>query len=130
MLESRSPAESDPPEAMLVGFERLELDGDGKTVYFTTPAWVTSTAAHAVEVATGKTRFLFDGVVERVLPDGLHAGKLLASHYRLDTKYPVESPKYRGRMETWTIATPEGKTVLTLPDDERLRDAALRRPAR
>ena len=102
------------PERTLASFESLVFSPDGATLFFITTGWVTSPAAHSVEVATGKEAFLFDGAINRPIEKGLY----LAAHYRLDVEHPVTSPDYRGRMETWTLVTRTGKLVRKVSDAE------------
>lgn len=125
VLESHEPDPSAGPPDMIAGLGNLVLSPDGSTVYFTTEGWVTSLAAQALDVATGQRHFLFDGVVKEVVAAGPFKGHLVAEHYRLDPDYPVSSPKYRGRMETWSLSTPAGKTVRPLPADEGARRKVL-----
>lgn len=105
---TRSPDVS--PENTLAGFDNFLFAPDNKTLYFTSEAWATSSAAHAVDLATGKQRFLVDGQIIEVQKDG----NLVATHMRLDDEFPVDSPKYRGRIETSSVITPEGKLVKKL----------------
>jgi hypothetical protein len=102
------------PEKTLASFAQLVFSTDGATLFFTTTGWVTSPAAHSVELATGKERFLFDGAV--VAP--ISKGQYLASHFRLDDSVPVSSPKYRGRIESWSIVTRDGRVVKKLSEEE------------
>lgn len=124
LLAGHSAPEDGGPEDTLTGFGNLVFDTAGRTLYFTTAAWVTSPAAHAVDIATGKTHFLFDGAIASPITRGVHRGMLLAWHLRLDNT-PIESPNYRGRIETWSVVTPDGKTVRTLPEDPNARKAIL-----
>jgi hypothetical protein len=112
-------------EQTLADFDNLVFSPDGNTLYFTSSAWVTSAAAHAVDVRTGKERFIVDGAIVRPLTSGPFKGNLLATHYRLDSAHPVGSPAYRGRMESWSVISPAGKTVKKLPEDDAARARAL-----
>ena len=102
---------SPEPEKTLAAFEHLLLSPDGKTLYFSTAGWVTSAAAHAIDLTTGNERSLIDGSILRIITSGKDKGHLVAAHYRLDTKYSVESPKYRGRMEMYSVITTDGTVV-------------------
>ena len=126
LLEGRGMTSDAGVETILADFGNLVLTKDGKTLYFTTTAWVTSGAAHAVDIATSSERFLVDGAVVRVLNDGPFKGNLLATHYRLDDVYSVDSPKYRGRMETWSVLSPTGKELKRLPESDVAREKVLR----
>ena len=101
----------DAAEQTLVSFEGFVFSPDSKTLFFTTTGWVTSTAAHAVELATGKERYLFDGAIKAPITRGPDAGRYVAAHFRLDDAHPNDSPKYLGRVESWSIVTAAGKTV-------------------
>jgi WD40-like Beta Propeller Repeat len=48
----------DRPGRTLAGFADLAFTPGGRTLYFTSDAWVTSAAVHAVDVATGRERYL------------------------------------------------------------------------
>jgi hypothetical protein len=126
LLEGKGAPPDAGVERTLAGFGDLLLSPDGATLYFTSSAWVTSGAAHAVEIATGKERYLVDGSIQRVLVDGPYKGNLLASHYRLDDAHPIDSPDYRGRMVVFSVVSPTGKTIAKLPEDEKAREKALR----
>ncbi len=125
LLAGHSAPEDGGPEATLADFDNLLLSPDQRTLYFTSAGWVTSSAAHAVELATGKERFLVDGAIEAVLEAGPYKGMLLANHFRLDDTYSIESPKYRGRMAMWSVLTPAGKTVRRLPEEGGARRKVL-----
>lgn len=125
LVASRAAEGEEPIERTLANFDNLVFAPDGRTLYFTSSAWVTSGAAHAVDVATGAERFLVDGQVVAVLTAGPYAGNLLALHYRLDDAHPVDSPDYRGRMDMWSVIRPSGELVRRLPDDEAARQKAL-----
>ena len=124
IVEGHGTAETTPQET-LASFGELLFSPDSKTLYFTSAAWVTSGAAHAVDIATGTQRFLFDGSVAAVITEGPYKGHLLASHFRLD-HHPIDSPKYRGRIETWTVESVQGTTIAKLPEDEAARARALK----
>ncbi len=117
LLDGRGGSATVGPERTLVSFADFVFSPDGATLFFTTTGWVTSPAAHAVELATGKETFLFDGAI--VAPVG--RGQYLACHFRIDTRYPVTSPKYRGRMETWSLVTRGGKKLRDVSDAETQR---------
>jgi hypothetical protein len=98
------------PESGLTGFESLLLSGE--LLFFTAGGWVTSPAAHRVDLRTGAEKFLFDGAVLARTADG----HFVATHFRRDTEYPVSSPKYRGRMESWSLVTRDGAVVRALSE--------------
>ena len=106
------------PEQTLVSFEGFVFSPDSKTLFFTTTGWVTSPAAHAVELATGQERFLVDGAITAPITKGPDAGRYVATHFRLDDAHPVRSPKYLGRVDTWSIVTAAGKRVRKISEAE------------
>ena len=114
LLAGRGEAPAVGPDKTLTSFGQLVFSPDGATLFFTTTGWVTSPAAHSVELATGKERFLFDGAITAPLAKGQY----LAVHYRLDDAFPVRSPKYRGRMESWSIVTRDGRRVKKVSVEE------------
>lgn len=122
LLAGRAASDTVGPERSLASFAALLVSPDGATLFFTTTGWVTSPAAHSVELATGKEAFLFDGAV--VAPVGKN---FLASHYRLDAQYGVDSPKYRGRRETWSLVTRAGRVVRTVTEAQATRLTAPRK---
>ena len=114
LLSGRGEAPNVGPDKTLASFAQLLFSPDGATLFFTTTGWVTAPAAHSVELATGQERFLFDGAI--TLP--LAKGRYLATHFRLDDAFPVTSPKYRGRIESWSIVTRDGRTVKRVSEKE------------
>ena len=101
------------PEKTLASFDGFVFSPDGATLFFTTTGWVTSPAAHSVELATGKETFLFDGAIRA--PVGKN---YLAAHFRLDDAHPVSSPDYRGRIETWSLVSRTGRLIRKVADAE------------
>lgn len=121
LVAGREAGPNEGVERTLAGFGNLLFSRDGALVFFTSAAWVTSTAAHVVELATGRETFLFDGAVEVEVTKGPEAGRFVASHFRLDDVYPVSSPKYRGRMVMWSLVTRTGKIMRKLSEAEAQR---------
>ena len=58
---------------ILCGFFGPQFSADGRRIYFMSAKWATSPATHALELATGKTTFLYAGGVE-VLRTGKYKG--------------------------------------------------------
>lgn len=110
-------------ERTLASFGPLVFSLDDTLLFFGSAAWVTSGAAHVVELATGKERFLFDGAIEAAIVSGRDKGAYLASHYRLDDAHPISSPKYRGRIVSWSVVSKDGKTLRKLSESEAKRIA-------
>jgi hypothetical protein len=115
------------PEQTLADFEGLLFSRDGTELYFATTAWVTSPAAHAVDLRTGATWFLVDGSVAATLDEGPYRGNLLVASRRIDEEHPVSSPAYRGRMQVWSVVSRKGKTLRVLPEDDAQRRRILER---
>jgi hypothetical protein len=114
-------------ERILENFGTFLFSPDGKTLYFSVDAWATSQAAHALDLTTGKERFLVDGWVGSVITKGPYKGMLWVDHLRLDPVHDVDSPKYRGRMPTASIMTPDGQVVREVPEGVRARQKMLDR---
>lgn len=110
----------------LAGFDGFVFSRDGRSLYFTSIGWVTSGAAHVVELASGRERFLVDGSIRREIAAGPYAGALLAAHWRLDDLHPVDSPDFEGRIEMLTIVSRDGKLVRRLPSDAKEAERVIR----
>ena len=94
---------SDEPRENLTDFGSPQFSPDGRTVYFTTDAWVTSGAIHAVNLATGRVRFVCPGNSLQVVPRGRYAGHLMVGQHR----YYIGGGSY-----DWVwLVTPEGRDV-------------------
>lgn len=113
---------SDDPKLGYVGFSELVFDRAEDALFFSTSAWVTSPAAHRIDLRTSAVRFLTDGVVVGRLTDGPHAGGILMRHYRLDAEHSVEDPDYEGRREVFSVVDANGRELASLgtqPPDPR-----------
>lgn len=118
VLEGRpAPAEMDA-ERCLLDINQPFFSPDGTTIFFQTSAWATSWAAHALDLVSGKERFLYDGATQEVLPNG----NLVANHFRLVWNKAGES---EGRQEVWTLNDPDGKELRTLPTNALARRKVL-----
>ena len=95
---------ADEPRANLTRISYPQFSPDGRTVYFLTDAWVTSGAVHAVEVATGRVRYVCPGNSLEVVPRGEHAGHLMVSQHR----YFIGGS---GSYDWYWLVTPEGRDV-------------------
>lgn len=113
-------------ERTLTGFDNLSLSIDGKTLFFTSRAWVTSDAVHAVDLASGASRYLTDGLFVQVIEQGPFRGRLFVLHYRLDDRHPVGSADYRGRIPQSSILEESGRLVRKLPENPDERERFLR----
>lgn len=67
------------PEQMLGHFSGLKLAVDGRTLFFESEAWATSNAVHAVDLATGRQRYVTDGSIACVIGTGRFQGALLVA---------------------------------------------------
>jgi hypothetical protein len=114
LLRGRGLPKGGGAEKTLVGFDHFVFSPDGTTLYFTSDAWVTSEAAHAVDLRTGMERFIKDGAIVRTIEKGPYAGSLLLSHYRIVWKDVDGSTESGGRQPGASIISPSGKTLKTM----------------
>lgn len=109
------------PQTTLAHFENPVFSLDDRTVYLGSRGWVTSDALHAVDVGTGRDRYVCPANVFELLAIGRFRGDLMVGQHRYGT-----SGAYDG---TW-IVSPRGSTVrlVTLDDalDADVRTAAAR----
>jgi hypothetical protein len=75
-------APADSVEHALAAFSSPRFSPDGRRVYFLSRAWVTSDAVHAVDVATGRERFVAPGNSLDVISRGPLAGCLIVGQHR------------------------------------------------
>ena len=94
---------SDEPEKNLTGFRNLTLSPDNKTLYFSTDAWATSGAVHALNIATKKVSFVAPGNLVCVVLAGQFQGDLVIGQHR----YFVQGGSYNG---IW-LYNPSGKEL-------------------
>lgn len=119
LLRDRAAREDAGVEEELSDYQDFVFSRDDRVLFFTSPAWAVSRAAHGVEVATGKEWFIVDGQIIEELDRGPYRGNLYASHFRLDDEHEIGSPGYTGRGIVFTIVDWRGKTLKKLPADER-----------
>lgn len=100
--------EGDAPETTLARFDTPLFSLDGKTVYFGSRGWVTSDALHAVEVASGRERFVCGANGFELIKLGLLRGDLMVGQHRYG---PTGS--YDG---TW-IVSPRGQIIRQVTTD-------------
>jgi Tol biopolymer transport system component len=67
---------------VLAGITSPAFSPDGRSLYFLSAAWVTSAAVHAVDIKTGRTRYIAPGNGLEVIPRGNYAGCLLVPQLR------------------------------------------------
>ena len=101
--------EGTSPETSLARLENPAFSVDGRTVYFGSTGWVTSDALHAVDVATGRERFVCAANGFELLTRGQYRGDIMVGQHR----YKAEG-SYDG---TW-IVSPRGSVIrlVTLED--------------
>jgi len=103
-----APRPADEPRANLTRFASPRFSPDGRTVYFLAEAWATSGAVHAVELATGRVRYVCPGNSLEVVPRGEYAGHLMVHQHR----YFVGGGSY-----DWVwLVTPAGRDVGPIGD--------------
>ena len=73
---------ADSVERSLAALWSPHFSPDGRRLYFLSRAWVTSDAIHAVDLATGRERFVAPGNSLAVIPRGPLAGCLLVRQHR------------------------------------------------
>ena len=79
------------------------ISPDGRRIYFLSDAWVTSSAVHAVDVATGREHFVIPGNSLEVVPRGEYAGYLMVEQHR----YFLAAGSYDS---TW-LFSPTGREI-------------------
>lgn len=98
----RGRASADPRQA-LAAFGEPQFSPDGRQVWFLSAAWATSGAVHAIDVATGRERFVVAGNSLEVVPRGEYAGHLMVEQHR----YFLAGGSY-----DWVwLFTPDGREV-------------------
>jgi len=83
---------------------------DNKTVYFTTYAWVTSSAVFSIDLATRKLTYITDGNSLSVVQNGPYKGMLIVSKHRY-----YDAPNY-GSYDHDYIVNLKGDELLDLGD--------------
>ncbi|WP_321948314.1 TonB family protein [Paraburkholderia sp. J10-1] len=99
-------AHSSQPENEVSGIHSLTFSPDGTTVYFSTAAWTTSGAIHAVPVQGGRERFVTSGNGFVVVQRGKFAGYLVTSQHQY-----MEA---NGSWNPYVLVSPEGKEIKVL----------------
>ena len=92
-------------EDLLAGLTSPCFSPDAKTVYFLSQAYAVSDALHAVDVATGKQRFICDANTVRVVTTNGYGyrGDLVVNRH----KYFIAGGSY----DWFWLITPEGKEI-------------------
>ncbi|WP_148662179.1 TolB family protein [Paraburkholderia phytofirmans] len=102
--------EGNDPKRTLAALDTPMFSPDGRTVYFTSAAWATSGAIHAIAAAGGKERFVTDGNTLMVVPSGQYAGSLIVNKH----KYWLAGGSYNW----FWLVTPNGEEKGTVGPDE------------
>lgn len=97
-------------ESDLAGISSAQFSPDGRRVYFLTYAWVTSNAVHAVDLATGRVRYVCPGNDLEVIRTGKDCGLLRVGQHR----YHDGHGSYN---QDWLV-TPAGRSVRPLGPEE------------
>jgi len=96
----------------VIGFiedESVQFSPDGKTVYYLTPAWVTSSALRSVNVDGTREHFITSANYLKVIDKGQYKGDLIISQHR----YFLIGGSY----DWYYVFTSKGKEVGPLADD-------------
>lgn len=98
------------PQETLARFRDPQFSPDGRKVYFLSSAWVTSSAVHALDLKTGKVRYVCPGNSFEVISRGEYAGHLMVEQHR----YFLAGGSY-----DWLwLVTPDGRDVGPITGDE------------
>ena len=95
--------DGDAQTKVISHIDDVNFSPDGKKVYFTTDAWVTSNAVHSVNIDGSNEHFVVAGNSLKVIPTGEYAGYLIVKQHR----YCV----YGGSYDWFWVFTPEGEEV-------------------
>lgn len=98
-----SSAAHDDPKKFLGALQSPQFSPDGKTVFFLSAAWATSSAVHKVDVATGKVRFVAAGNSLELIPHGEYQGRLIVQMH----KYFLGGGSY----DWFWVLEPDGREV-------------------
>ena len=82
---------------------------DGKSIYFTVPVWVTSSALYVVSADGGEAKFITSANYLKVIERGEYKGNLILSKHRYF--------RYGGSYDWCYIFSPDGKEIEVLSDD-------------
>lgn len=101
--------QSDKMENVIAGFDEVQFSSDGRLVYFVTPAWATSGAAHVVDTTNRRERFVVPGNDLEVLHAGKYRDHLLVRQHR----YFMGAGSY----DWFYLFSPDGKEVGVVGED-------------
>jgi dipeptidyl aminopeptidase/acylaminoacyl peptidase len=100
------------PRRALAALASPQFSPDGRRLYFTSTAWVTSDAVHVVDLATGRERFVAPANDLEVLRRGPDAGRLLVEQH-----HAAAAPHAESRDEYWLLDA-DGRPLRRLGDTE------------
>lgn len=99
----------DEPTQTIVDPNDLHFSPDNKVLYFITQAWITSGALHAINVDSGRQRFVIPANSIEVVPKGEYKGYLIVQQHL----YFIGGGSY----DWFWLFTPEGKKVGPIGDE-------------
>jgi Tol biopolymer transport system component len=102
-------AGNDDPKKFLGALTEPQFSPDGKTVFFLSAAWATSSAIHKVDVATGQVQFVAPGNSLEVIPRGEYRGRLITQQH----KYFLGGGTY----DWFWVLEPDGREVGPIGED-------------
>jgi dipeptidyl aminopeptidase/acylaminoacyl peptidase len=102
-------AANEEPKKFLGGLQSPQFSPDGKSVFFLSAAWATSSAIHKVDVATGKEQFVSPGNSLEVVTQGEHRGRLIVQLH----KYFLGGGSY----DWYWLLEPDGREVGPIGED-------------
>lgn len=105
------PVESDQMEQGFISLNNPVFSPDGATLYVLANAWVTSDAVHAVDLASGRQRYVIDGNSVGVLLNGPYRGWLVVSRHRYWPK--------GGSYDPYFVVRPDAKKAFMVPRTDR-----------
>ncbi len=102
-------AGNEEPKKFLGGLQSPQFSADGKSVFFLSAAWATSSAVHKVDVATSKEQFVAPGNSLEVVTRGEHRGRLIVQMH----KYFLGGGSY----DWYWLLEPDGREVGPIGED-------------
>jgi len=89
--------------------ENAQFSVDGRSIYFMSPCWVTSSALYVVSADGGEAKFIEGSNYLKVIEHGEYKGNLIISQHRYFL--------YGGSYDWCYIFSPEGKELAVLSED-------------
>ncbi|MDB4906001.1 MAG: hypothetical protein JWO05_785 [Gemmatimonadetes bacterium] len=103
---------SDSVERAIASISSPRFSPDGHRLYFLSTAWVTSAAVHAVDLASGRERFVAPANSLEIVPTGPLSGCLLVDQHRY---WPNEGGSYDW---TWLLSSDGREIALAASDSD------------